>query len=357
MRSLTVTCLYNHNYGAVLQAYALHAFQKKLGIDNVLLNDNFCNKINSRKKNFNGYIIELINLFNLKKKKKLSDNFISFLNNYITVTREYFSYDDLLTDPPKADFYITGSDQVFTMRRITSRQRLLQFGDKKIKKYSYAASVREYDWNEKEKLYIKNILNSFESVSVREEYAKQYIQSFSDLNINVNIDPVFLLSEADWDKIIDSRIIKEDYILCYPVLGNNNLQKVIDELKVKTGLKVYCVQNFPVKRVKADKYIYDAGPSEFLNLIKYSRYVVTTSFHGTAFSVIFKKPFYAITKDNPFRIIDLLNMFNLSDRIYSENISVNANKPDFTVAKKVIGTEKQKSIDYFKKIISDVENN
>lgn len=364
MRSLTVTCLNNQNYGGVLQAYALHTFQKKLGIDNVLLNTSYGSAENKKQHKFpsrsffNLLIIDILNLIYNKRKQILISNFNSFVKNHIKTTKEYISEKDLQNNPPNADFYITGSDQVITVRGPYASQRMLQFGKKNIKRYSYAGSIADINWSEEEKNKVKSILSDFRYVSLREKYAKNTIESFCNINTEVNIDPVFLLSENEWNKLISPRIIEEDYILCYPLIGNNNLQNAVDNLKAKTGLKICCVQNFPVKRIKADKYIYNAGPAEFLNLFKYSRYVITTSFHGTAFSLIFNKPFYTLIKNmKSQRITDLLNMVNLSDRIYNENIQLNINDIDFSYCNTVIEKEKERSLEYFKKIINDVENN
>ena len=143
--------------------------------------------------------------------------------------------------------------------------------------------------------------------------------------------------------------------MCYPLIGNKDTQKVIDELKRLTGFKTVCVQTFPVKRVKADAYFFDAGPKEFLGLFKYANYVVTTSFHGTAFSLIFEKPFYTLIKNyKSQRMTDLLEMVGLSDRIYSKDTIIGSEQIDFDECRNVLKHERQRGISYLEHIKEDV---
>lgn len=363
MKSVTVTTHRSYNYGGVLQAYALHKIQKDLGIENSLLETSY-GKAENKKNNkfpsrafFNLIIIDIIKFLYQNRTKKRIKRFDDFVRENIDTTHNYSSMEELRNHPPKADFYITGSDQVFTVRGPFSYHRMLQFGQN-IRKYSYAASIADVNWTEKEAQEFCNILKSYSMVSVREKSAKDIIELITGIKPYVHLDPVFLLDAEEWKKSAGRNIINGKYILCYPLLGNKNMQKILDELKEKTGYKTVCIQPFPIKRVKADQYIFDAGPSEFLSLISNASYVVTTSFHGTAFSLIFHKPFYTLIKNTKSeRMTDLLEMMNLSDRIYSEKTDINAENIDFSFADKVIKSEKEKSIEYLNKIRNEVMDN
>lgn len=362
MKSVTVTTLRTINFGAVLQSYALNKAQRKLGIENYVLDT-------SEKKNLYGVfpkrlskltIITLANniirFFHKKEMLDCLNNFHTFISNNIDTTKKYDSYKMIAKNPPKADFYINGSDQVFGLRGEYDKERMLQFGSEDMLRYSYAASLGEYDWNETEKKRFAGMLRGFSMISVREKYAKEYIEEFAnDVHCEVHMDPVFLLTKEEWKCVATARLVKEDYILCYPLIGNEDTQKALDELKKKTGLKVVCVQIFPIKRVKADEYIFDAGPAEFLSLFLNASYVVTTSFHGTAFSLIFEKPFYTMIKNyKSQRMTDLLEMVDLSDRIYSSKTTVSDELIDFSRCRDIIASERAKGYDYLRKVMEDV---
>lgn len=360
MKSITVTTHRAINYGAVLQSYALHKTQKDLGIDNYLLD------IPKRKTLYSSVPLKISKrtlivlatnlkwLFHSKEMKTLVRRFNNFVDNNINRTEVYGNLHDLALNPPVADFYINGSDQVFGLRGEFDKMRMLEFGPDSMKRYSFAASLGEYDWNAKEKEQFSSLLEKFSKISVREEYAKQYLESFSNVQCEVHMDPVFLLGKEDWSNLAADRIVEEKYILCYPLVGNDDIQKVLDELKAKTGYKIVSVQTIPIKRVKADRYILDAGPKEFLSLIKNAEYVVTTSFHGTAFSIIFEKPFYTLVKNyKSQRMTDLLKLVSMSDRLYSEGVKVSTDDIDFSICRSTIASQQRSSLDYLTRVIED----
>lgn len=366
MKSITVTTQRSINYGAVLQAYALQKAQIKLGIENLLLDTPCIKKLYTKidwklsRKTLIDCVSNAAYLFHKKEMDRLLSKFDDFVQNNIKLTRVYNNYADLIKEHPKADFYINGSDQVFGLRGPYDKIRLLCFLDNNIVKCSYAASLGEYDWDEEEKVLFRNIIRDYLFVSVREKYAKEYIESFSDVKCEVHVDPVFLLEKYEWKKIISDNIIGEPYILCYPLIGNVKMQDVINKLKAKTGLKTVSVSPLPIKRIKADKYIFDAGPAEFLSLLYYADYVITTSFHGTAFSLLFEKDFYTLIKDYKYqRITNLLELVGLSSRVVSErdtNFVLN-NKPiDFTYCKTILQKERDRGYLYLKKIINSIQN-
>lgn len=362
MKSITVTTHRSINYGAVLQAYSLQQAQKWLGVDNFLLDipskgdlyESFPNKLSKRT-----LFVLAVNLswtFHSRDMKQLVDRFNQFVKDNIKTTIVYKSWDELLSNPPEADFYINGSDQVFGLRGEYDDMRMLKFGSPSIKRFSFAASLGEYDWSVDEKKTFASLLQGFSMVSVREKYAKEYIESFSDVNCEVNMDPVFLLDKKQWSEIAADPVIKGKYILCYPLVGNKDTQVVLDQLKRKTGYKTVSMQTIPIKRVKTDEYVLNAGPKEFLSLIKNAEYIVTTSFHGTAFSIIFEKPFYTLIKNyKSQRMTDLLELVGLSNRLYTQQNDIEIGFPDFTYARKVINTEKKRSIDYLFRVIKSVE--
>lgn len=361
MRSITVTTLRSINYGGVIQAFALHKYLLRHNQDNTLLD--YCKLktpyLRIPLKLSKASLIALVQNFfyciNIAKTRRLFDRFDSFINNHIRTTQSYSSFNQILKSPPAADLYITGSDQVFGIRGEYDNIRMLQFLPSGTRCVSYAASLGEYDWNEEEKREFNRRLGVFSNVSVREQYAADYIKDNAGIIPEVNIDPVFLLDKNDYISIGNPiEIPEQKYILCYSLISNSCFQKVMDEVKALTGYKTVCIHPLPMKRIKADYYVFDAGPSEFLSLIENAEFVLTTSFHGTALSIIYEKPFYTLIRNyKSQRITELLNKFGMSNRIYKgQDIDLNV---DFSHSKSVIEQERKKTDNYFNSVLNSLQ--
>lgn len=361
MKSITVTTHRSINYGAVLQAYGLQQFIKGKGIENQLLDVPKKKTLYYAPQKWfskSGLIACYSNLlytFKVLTMKRMITRFDDFVTNNMELTRVYKDENEVEEDLPTCDFFLNGSDQVFGIRSEADKFRMLCFDTRDIPKFSYAASLGEYDWDEDEKCIFCERIRDFSRVSVREKYAKEYLEEFIDKECNVNIDPVFLLDKKKWENILDDTKPKEKYILCYALVSNPMTQQVVDELRRKTGLKVVYIHTFPMKRVKADKYIYDNGPLEFLWWLRNAEYVVTTSFHGTAFSVIFHKKFYTLVKQyKSQRMTDLLDMLGLSDRVLRDVNDISIEDVNYENCDQVLESERQRSSAYFDEIISCV---
>lgn len=360
MKSITVTTHRAINYGGVLQAYALQQFLLGKGIENELLHlpkiASHYRKIDtSSMRRFLFSIYYNINSFIFSRDGlEVEKKFDEFVEQHLKTTRLYKDKDDLYKDPPLADFYLTGSDQVFSVRHKQAYARMLGFVKNGIPKYSYAASLGEYDWTDDEKEQIKTALASFTDISVREAYAKEYLEGICNKEIHVNLDPVFLIDPEKFKDITVEPHIEEPYILVYPLISNPAIQELIDKAKKELGYKTVSVRVSRKIKYKCDEYVYTAGPKEFLGLIKNAKAVITTSFHGAALSIIFNKPFYVLIKDfKSQRITDLLTLFQFNDRLYDDDKKLNFDV-DFRYANKLIASEREKSNAYVQMILDHV---
>lgn len=359
MNTKTITYHAVHNYGAVLQSYALQKALISLGFINEIINFNkdkviIFDKI-ELKLNRNNLLSILINLlkvlyfFELKRKYLRFENFI---NNELILTSTYKSYEELKLNPPDADCYISGSDQVWNAINGCFPAFFLDFGNKNTKRISYAASMGVYNLPIDNEKKLINYISKFDKVSLREEEAKNYIEARTDKNCLVHIDPVFLLDKKQWSKLCNENSIKGKYILCYPLINNELLNESLKKLKKLTNLPIIILVPENRTKCKGDIYIRDAGPKEFLSLIKNSEYVVTTSFHGTAFSIIFEKKFFSLVGLHaPTRITNLLNTFNLGNRVITDIEYLNLDEIDYDKVNILKNIECQKSIDYLKNIM------
>lgn len=312
------------NYGAVLQGYSLCRYiNKNFGrcevIDftpNFMIGRYSIFKLN--KKNIKSILKSFIGAFirlplNLKKKTR----FESFRKLDDTFSKE--KYVGKLDD--RYDTYIVGSDQVFNLELTHNDiEFFMPRIDSDHKKITYAASVGVSSLSQDDEKVFKDNLEKFEYISIREKEGQKLIQKlFPEKNIQQHIDPVFLTSKSDWRKLIKARIVKEKYILIYAFKDFKLAYSIAKELD--EDIKIVFIRN-DFKKIADDVInIKAAGPLEFLSLIRYAEFVITDSFHGTAFSIIFEKNFISIPyKGTESRFYTMLDVLGLINRIYQGNL-------------------------------------
>lgn len=322
---LTFHCA--HNYGAVLQCYALQEFLRGRGHD-VYVIDYRPTTITRVYRWFKKEEIVRKNMFKafreillLKGKKARFDNFEKFIN----VNLRLASIESIIENP--YDLILIGSDQVWNYN-LTKGFDDFYWGNfrhpKQTRIASYAASMQD-SWPEDMSNQIISRLKNFDSISVREKTLETKMRAISGRNdILTVVDPTLLMSSDFWYKIAKPPAIKCPYLLLYQVEGSN---KKVEEIAIKIannkGLKI--VNLFTFAKTGTSKEVVSCSPEVFLGLFAYSDYVVCSSFHGTIFSIHFKKPFLSVRmgkgKDN--RVASLLENLGMQDRfidVYSSNL-------------------------------------
>ena len=164
----------------------------------------------------------------------------------------------------------------------------------------------------------KKLISNFDEISVREESASQIVKQLTNRETNVHIDPVLLLNKEEWSEICDDNFINENeqYIVVYKI-NKSKVYEAAKALSYKMGLKVKVIQPDKTcpRGFEKKKYV---SPIEFVTLFKNAKYVITDSFHGTVFSIIFQKQFaYYLdqSKNNRnSRILNLLELLSLNNR-------------------------------------------
>ena len=221
-----------------------------------------------------------------------------------------------------ADVFIIGSDQVWNSQHSNGKDpaNYLSFVPLERKKISYAASFGINYVVSKYQNQVKNLLSKFQLLTVREKQGVSILESFGLKSFQV-VDPVFLFTKDEWSLIAKEPDAKEDYILVYD-FGNNVLMKdFVCTYAKKYKLKIYSLNDFVPHRY-ADENINNAGPEEFLGLIKNAKCFVSNSFHGTAFSILFEIPFFVFNRKDAVnsRMDSLLEIVGLQERIiYNRN--------------------------------------
>lgn len=368
MKKVGIITFHNaHNYGAVLQTYALQEKLNEMGYNTSIINYK-CRQITRQykpikysRKNPIKSIRMLYNSFRDYSINKLRyDTFEKFINRKLNLTIPFNNIKSLKRNYPKFDCYITGSDQVWNMQIVggLSDAYTLNFGDTKINRVSYAASIGKSKLEENNKHEYKNKLCKINYFSVREDDAKKELEKIIEKDIEVVLDPTLLLNKNEWDNKIDYiEKVKEKYILAYVVQENEEHKKIVNYLSKQTDLKVI---HFNKEKLYDNelKNEYTANPFEFVNLIRNAEYVVTTSFHATVFSIIYNKKFFVIPHiKTGSRISNLLSKLKINDRIYNsleefKNVDYNF-ETNFQKVEERLKIEKEKSIKFLKEAIEN----
>lgn len=318
MKSVGMITIYRKNYGAFLQAYALQQTLKKLGckpeiirydyyIDHTILGLSLATKP-SLKKILKYVAVETLNYFPHRERQKVFD--ASVAANFDESKQYYKTYAELEKDPPEYDVYLTGSDQVFNplLSPQARGARLLCFPKRGIKA-SYAASAGSNEIPEAYRDIYAKALHSFACVSVREAGLAEFMESALGIHALCHIDPVFLLTAEEWSgfaRPVDG--LPEKYILYYRVLPQAELNKTAQALSEKTGLPIFVADGHDVfpDQVKRTGFL---SPEQWVYALSHAAYVVTNSFHGTAFSVNFnQKAAILIPPKGGTRVSDLMNL-------------------------------------------------
>ena len=324
-----LTFHYAHNYGAMLQAYALVTFLRLKGHEAQiidyrlpfiydlyeLLDFKGFFKRYRRKNNVLIALLKSIKNFSKHKNKSLKwYRFEDFLNNSLIKTSRVYSLGEI--NKLNFDCVVCGSDQIWN-GSLTGGLEPLYFceGLTAPCKISYAASNGNEIVDTKEWGFFKSYISNFRKISVREKGLSDFLSNHGIAN-RVVLDPVFLLDKQLWQDVCGPVSVKR-YLLTYSFNENPNFFVEAKKLADKKHLQVVCFLFKRNESLSSDIIqIVDGGPKEFVCYFKEASFVVTNSFHGTAFSVLMQKQFYTVPPlRGRERVDSLLDVLGLSDRI------------------------------------------
>lgn len=338
-------CEWN-SYGSILQAWALKTHLVSLGCEvNHLRLDSISSKkikLYFKGKNIKTLIINMNRFWNRRKLQRRFDLTMQFFSEHFRFI-PYLDYEQLKADVPEADVYIAGSDQIWNPNSINPFFYLSFVKDSR-KKISYAASmgISKIPDHQRDEWY--RAVQSFGHISVREEIVKEIINKEIDKEVLVHLDPTFLVDKEIWRAISKPYLVREPYILVYALFWDKMLNSQLKALHQKTGLQIVAITSQP-QQVYAHRKIYDASVQEFLWLFDHASYIVTSSFHGVAFSIIFEKKFSAvINPQKPSRLNEVLNVLEIANT--SINLLPESQGPNYTKVNDIIREEKEKANAY-----------
>lgn len=319
MKICTITCQNADNHGARLQCFALAYWLKKEG-NEVEVIDYQPDYMRGPKlwyvpRNIKEYVKFFVRIPERLCAVKRHKVFSEFSQKYIPLTKVYNNIDELRNDPPMADMYLAGSDQIWnpTFRNGTDPAYYLDFGPKNILRKSFAASFAVSSIEDVQKrLWIKDNLKRFDKITVREQSALKILKDLGYDGV-LQDDPVFLLNREEWNKVLDLEeswkelgIKDEKYVLIYDFFLSNEIKSVALEYKKRNNCKIFSVCHKSLSY--ADKNFVYATPNDFVNLIKHACCVISNSFHGTCFAMIYNVPYVVVDRPDGLnaRMRDLL---------------------------------------------------
>lgn len=343
-----ITISKTNNYGAELQAYASQKKLQLLGFDAELIDylyykhkDHIETKESAPAISFSrvekikhSLLYRLVSPFyedflcyfkeKIRVRKK---NFKSFHENNTKYSPVYRSIKELYVAKHQYDVYIAGSDQIWNPSTGTSMAPyFLEFAPKDKLKMSFASSFGVSIIDKKYYPLYKNYISNLDVLGVREEDGVSLVKEIAGVEATRVLDPTLLLNKEEWKDVIHKPMQRKmKYIVIYVLHESEPLIKIAHYLNLKLGYEIIKLTKRAYSNTSYPGIINieDAGPSEYIDLFMNASFVLTNSFHGTAFSTNFNVPFFAILnreRKNNSRMINFLKMIGLEERIVWEDI-------------------------------------
>lgn len=332
------------NYGAVLQAYALKAVCDEMGCETHIVDYNY-GGINekvapvskfltatNKKAALPALIRGILGYFGDKKRENA---FASFREKYLSESPRCHCAEDI--SALGYDVLIAGSDQIWN-RGVTMQRYdpvfFMNF-ETDARKVLYGASSEDVPFSgEKEEAFIQALEGLDGTISIREKKLADYVETLTGKQYPVVLDPTLMAGRAVLEKITIPELSEEPYILLYQIDSNPESDISVRSLEARFGCRVYTMT---VPRI-GDTYGRrgEAGPEEFLALLKGAQFLVTNSFHGIALSILFEKNFYVYENGGVMSRIDgLLELAGLENRKVKLVADID---PDFPVDYETVDT-------------------
>jgi hypothetical protein len=361
----------SHNLGSLAQTYAMQYLIREKFKNNVAIID-FSNlkqrnmySLFPKIESWKNIVKNLITLISYPVLKKRYDDFQEFIDREFTRTpRSFDSFEQLKALDGEFEILVCGSDQIWNINCTDFDDAYFLGFDTKARKVAYAVSLGGQNIiNSDDVQKYRDYLADFDYISVRERNGQSWISQLTDKDVEIVADPTLLVELEKWESLVKEPDIQGDYIFFYGVPFSPETYNAV----VKIGKQLA----MPVIMLDARSYIYKfnflrgiklykgSSPGDYFGLIKNAKLVITTSFHGTIFSTVFRKNFWTITfretnKDDD-RVGTLLDQLGMNERfIYLEDIDkydLTADV-DYTHYENNLAPLKNKSLEFLNKALS-----
>ncbi len=360
------------NYGSCLQAYATQQVFKKLGWGSVIID---YHRPNNRPE---------AHIRSFFKRRGFSENsvlfktvssqpasfvfrryylrrgrvFEQFRKQYLSLTSPYYSEEELEQNPPIADIYCTGSDQVWNSvwNEGFEKPLFLEWVPASVPRIAFSASIGREVLDEWEKPLMQSALKKYSAISMREISGVKLLSELGLGDVSLVLDPTLMLVENEWSRVATfQRNLPEKYILSYQLNPNDLFVKYTQRLSEALGVAVVKICYRKRDRQHGAINLLMPKVTDFLGLFLNASCVVTDSFHATAFSLNFEKPFISIAPSRfSTRIKSILDLTNTKDRLLSDysDIELMNRSIDFVDVRNQLSDARNKTMAFLKSSLS-----
>ncbi|MDO4338411.1 MAG: polysaccharide pyruvyl transferase family protein [Eubacteriales bacterium] len=354
-----------YNFGSLLQTYALQHYLQMKG-ENVEVIDYYPERLRMKKMLFHvnpkwrtPWIKMIVHLVPAVVSRLLGYLMMnSFLKKYIIMTKSCYKDDvELSKDLPDYDIYMNGSDQVWnidTAGGVVDKVFFMAFlGEDKVKT-AYAGSFGKDDFTAEQLSEIGKYLGEYKSISVRENSGLSVLEKAGITNGQWVLDPTFLLTPIEWKKIAVPMNLPKKYLLVYNLNRNPRINALAQEIAEKRNLEIV---NFAhsFSFISGAKNVIYPTPNKFVTMFANADYVVTDSFHGTAFSINFGRQFICIPAPRfNSRLESVLSLVGLEKRLLGEknDFTVIDEVIDYSAISSILTTERSAADNFIEKILA-----
>lgn len=375
MKAAIITLHTVSNYGSCLQTYATQTIIERFGFE-VEIIDYY------RKDNLPEYAVEkAFNGRRLQKyqglwqkapwlKKALSlpmgvivkrqrKPFDDFRKTYLALSnRMYRSAEELNENPPEADVYFTGSDQVWNSiwNQGFEEPYYLTFAPEGKKRIAFAASIGRESIDEWEKPLMRNALSMYSAISMRETSGVAILNSLGFSDVELVLDPTLMLTKNEWSKIASMPPgVNKPYILVYQLNRNSEFVSYVESVAAKYGLDVVKISYGVYDVMKSANTLIAPSVNDFIGLFMNASYVITDSFHATAYSLNFEIPFTVIAPERfSTRIASILALTGTEDRMLNsvDDVTMFERPIDFPYAANKLCTMRESTMSFLIKALT-----
>ncbi len=337
MKISIITVLNTVNYGSALQTLATQKFFEKLGLEVEFVD--YWRKDQTKKARIRRIILDKKKTVKQWIKKPLRDFFeIQAINESEKVFRKfilekihltdktYSTFEELTNDCPQADMYATGSDQMWNSgwNQGIERSFFLEYVPEEKKRIAFATSIGKIKFEETEAKEIIPLIQKYDLITLREQSAVDLLGNYG-VDGSLVLDPTLTLNKEEWFEIIPEKKREKPYLLVYQLHlthDNANFSEAIKKIAEQKGLEIVRIAYSHSDRKVGEKVVLPEV-FEFLSLIKGAEFIVTDSFHGTAFSINFNKQFAVIYPEHfSTRMDNILQLTDLQERRYRNSDTI-----------------------------------
>lgn len=340
-KAALITCHNIKNYGSVFQTYATTQIFKKSGYEVTVIDyqrpgtstEDFHKRIISEshlaKKPIIGLFFPLILYPSFLRMDKVFSDFLQ--KNILMTKKTYLSEEELKDKCPQVNLYISGSDQIWNsdINGRIEKPYYLSFTPEEKTRISFASSFGMTRLKDEEVDDNRWLLERYSWLSVREQSGVEIIRKIG-LKADVLLDPTFWLSRDEWDELADPIRTPKHYILVYQLHHNSKMDQYVKKIEKEYGIPCLRIDLYYHYIIKAGQHCICPTPGQVITMIKNADYIISDSFHMTAFSIIYNKLFISCFSANSFndRIANILQFFGLEKRgikTYEDFISLREN--------------------------------